>query len=125
MYNLPIIAKEIKMKLDEAKEILKNNGYICETIRFSEEELSFIEKVKNEMISLYITLISNSEPEYKWRARSEMKQALEALDKSEDVKAYICDYYNRTDGYHDPEYIMECVLNYMRKHKLIIPGKKV
>jgi len=105
------------MKLNEAKGILESAGYICETIRFREDELSFIEKVKNE-------LINNSDPEYEWRVESEKKQALEALDTSENVKAYICDYYNRTDGYHDPEYIMEHVLNYMFKHKLIIPGKK-
>lgn len=113
------------MELNEAQQILNNTGYICETIRFSEDELSFIEKVKNEMIKMYVELINNSSPKYKWQPKSEMKQALEALDTSEDVKAYICDYYNRTDGYHDPEYIMEQVLNYMFKHKLIIPGKKV
>ena len=113
------------MQLDEAKEILKNAGYVCETIRFREDELSFKEKVKNEMIKMYVELIKNSDTKYKWRPKSEMKQALEALDTSEDVKAYICDYYNRTDGYRDPEYIMERVLDYMFKHKLIIPGKKV
>lgn len=113
------------MNLDEAKQILNKAGYICETIRFREDELSFIEKVKNEMIKMYDELIKNSSTKYKWRVKSEMKQALEALDTSENVKAYICDYYNRTDGYHDPEYIMEQVLNYMFKRKLIIPGKKV
>ena len=113
------------MRLDEAKEILESAGYICETIIFNEDELSFIEKVKNEMIKMYVELIKNSAPKYKREIKSEMKQALEALDTSEAVKAYICDYYHRTDGYHDPEYIMERVLNYMSKHKLIIPGKKV
>ena len=113
------------MKIDEAKKILNKAGYICETIKFREDELSFIEKVKNEMIKMYDELINNSDTEYKWRVKSEKKQALEAFDTSEDVKAYICDYYNRTDGYNDPEYIMEHVLNYMFKHKLIISGKKV
>jgi len=111
------------MELNEAKQILKKAGYICEAIKFSEAELSFIDKVKNELIKMYVELIKNADPEYKWRPKSEMKQALEALE-TEDVKTYICDYY-RTDGYHDPEYIMERVLNYMNKHKLIIPGKKV
>lgn len=113
------------MKLDEAKQILNKAGYICEDIKFNEAELAFIDKVKNAMIKMYAELIKNSDPEYEWRVESEKKQALEALDTSENVKAYICDYYNRTDGYNDPEYIMEHVLNYMFKHKLIIPGKKV